>query len=74
MEGSGAAPPPAVDGEVDSMMELERPGVEKKKRWEANAVAKSAAAGGVSEIEEEVEREEGDWVRDLEVVESKVYS
>ena len=27
---------------VDSMMELERPGVEKKKRWEAKTVAKSA--------------------------------
>lgn len=55
---------------VDSMIELERPGVEKKKRWEAKAVAKSAS--GV--ISEEVEREDGEWLRDLEVVESKAYS
>lgn len=32
-----------VDGEEDSMMELERPGEEKKKRLEAMAVEKSGA-------------------------------
>lgn len=62
---------------VDSMMELERPGVEKKKRWEAKAEAKSAgvasaSAGSGSLEEEEVEREEEVWLRDLEV-ESKVW-
>ena len=36
----------------DSMMELERPGEEKKKRWEANMVAKS---GGDSASESESE-------------------
>lgn len=61
-----AAEAPAVHGEVDSTMELERPGVEKKKRWEANTVAKSTA-GAVSEAEE------GEWVRDLEA-ESELYS
>lgn len=30
---------------ADSMMELERPGEVKKKRWEAKAVARSAGSG-----------------------------
>lgn len=46
---------------VDSTMELERPGEEKKKRWEANMVAKSGS----------VEEEEEDGAGDLEA-ESKV--
>lgn len=36
------------EGGVDSTMELERPGEEKKKRLEAKAVAKSAGLGSGS--------------------------
>lgn len=35
--------------EEDSMMELERPGEEKKKRWEANTVAKSGVPVTISD-------------------------
>lgn len=46
---------------VDSTMELDLPGEEKKKRWEAKAVAKSAgcsdSGSGWKEVEA-VEREE----------------
>lgn len=37
----------------DSMMELERPGEEKKNRWEVNTAAKSGGGGGDGWSEEE---------------------
>lgn len=66
----------AMDGaKVDSSiahstMELERPGEEKKKRWEAKAEAKSsgvAVVAGWGSLEEEVAERDEDWLRDLEV-------
>ncbi|KAL0419886.1 UNVERIFIED_CONTAM: hypothetical protein Sradi_1402100 [Sesamum radiatum] len=35
----------AMEEAAESTMELERPGEEKKKRWEAKAVAKSGVGG-----------------------------
>lgn len=48
----------------DSMMELERPGEEKKKRCEDKAVAKSGMAVPSSDSEKEISSLE--WPRDLE--------
>lgn len=53
----------------DSMMELERPGEEKKKRWEAKTEAKSGGGGGSQESESEEEEKKssveswGGWLK-----------
>lgn len=53
---------------VDSTMELERPGEEKKKRWEANTVAKSGGdSASESESEDRKSASVEGVIRDLEV-------
>jgi hypothetical protein len=50
-------------------MELERPGEEKNKRWEAKMVAKSSGESVSSESSEEAEKKSTvERVRDLEAV------
>lgn len=52
----------------DSKMELERPGEEKNKRWEAKMVAKSGVESVSSESSEEEKKSAVERVRDLEAV------
>ncbi len=49
-------------------MELERPGEEKNKRWEAKMVAKSSGESVSSESLEEEKKSTVERVRDLEAV------